>query len=217
MKGIYNLRPPKPKLSFVWDVSIIFRYFENLGENDILSDRDLSHKLVMLLLLLNGQRMNTIMSFDINQMILNKISVTFSPVYPLKHSKKGRKLETFTYRAYDKTNLCIISCLREYLARRKDKVHQDCTQLIITYGKPYKEASIDTVRRWVKDIFKINEIFDFTPHSCRSASTSKAKAINVDITEILKRGCWKNEKTFRSFYDKEIVQPINVEFEKILE
>ena len=27
MIGMFNLRPPKPKLSFVWDVDILFRYF----------------------------------------------------------------------------------------------------------------------------------------------------------------------------------------------
>ena len=29
MAGIFNLRPPKPKLSFVWVVDILFRYFEH--------------------------------------------------------------------------------------------------------------------------------------------------------------------------------------------
>ena len=28
MTEVFNLRPPKPKLSFVWDVDILFRYFE---------------------------------------------------------------------------------------------------------------------------------------------------------------------------------------------
>ena len=28
MNGIFNLKRPKTKLSFVWDVDILFRYFE---------------------------------------------------------------------------------------------------------------------------------------------------------------------------------------------
>ena len=31
--GIFNLRPPKPKLGFVWDVDILFRCFEQQGIN----------------------------------------------------------------------------------------------------------------------------------------------------------------------------------------
>ena len=37
MTGIFNLRPPKPKLSFVWDVDILFRYLEKQGSNTSLS------------------------------------------------------------------------------------------------------------------------------------------------------------------------------------
>ena len=33
MTGVFNLRPPKPKLSFVWDVDIFFKYFEQ-GDNN---------------------------------------------------------------------------------------------------------------------------------------------------------------------------------------
>ena len=29
MTGIFNLRPPNPQLSFVWDVDNLFRYFEH--------------------------------------------------------------------------------------------------------------------------------------------------------------------------------------------
>ena len=54
MKGIYNLNPPKPKLTFVWDVSIMFKYFKNMGDNTKLTDKLLSQKLIMLLLLFGG-------------------------------------------------------------------------------------------------------------------------------------------------------------------
>ena len=54
MTGVFNLRPPKPKLSFVWDVNILFRYFEQQGDNDSLSDKLLTQKLLILLLLLGA-------------------------------------------------------------------------------------------------------------------------------------------------------------------
>ena len=52
MSGVFNLRPPKPKLSFVWVVDILLRYFEQQGDNNALSDKLLAQKLVILLLLL---------------------------------------------------------------------------------------------------------------------------------------------------------------------
>ena len=52
MTGISNLRRPKPKLIFVWDVDILFRYFEQQGDNCLLSDIILTQKLIIQLLLL---------------------------------------------------------------------------------------------------------------------------------------------------------------------
>ena len=48
--GVHNLKPPAPKLSFIWDVSIIFQYFENCGHIGDLSDKILTQKLALFLL-----------------------------------------------------------------------------------------------------------------------------------------------------------------------
>ena len=66
MTGIFNLRPPKPNLSFVWDIDILFRYFEQQGDNCLLSDIILTPKLIILLLLLGVHRLGTIKLFCIN-------------------------------------------------------------------------------------------------------------------------------------------------------
>ena len=90
MTGVHNLRPPKPKLDFIWDVSIVFRHIK-CPDNTVLSDKLLTHKLLILLLLLGGQRMNTIKSFHIYRMFLTDISVTFCPANVLKHSRKSKE------------------------------------------------------------------------------------------------------------------------------
>ena len=58
--GIFNLIPPKPKLSFVMNVDILFRYFEQQGDNRLLSEIILTQKLIILLLLLGALRLSTI-------------------------------------------------------------------------------------------------------------------------------------------------------------
>ena len=91
--------------------------------------------------------------------------------------------------------------------------------LFITNGKPFRVAAIDSMRRWVKELFMETSILkEYTPHTCRSAATSKASQLNVDIAEILKQGCWKNAKIFFSFYKKDIVYdaPEDVDFMIIL-
>ena len=86
MTGVFNLRPPKPKLSFVWDVAILFRYFEQQGDSNSLSDKLLKQKLLILLLLLGAHRISTVKLFSVSNMVLNDLSVTFINTEVLKYS-----------------------------------------------------------------------------------------------------------------------------------
>ena len=77
---------------------------------------------------------------------------------------------------------------------------------MITYGKPYKPASPDSIRRWAKQLFTDAKIRGFTPHSCRAASTNKAMAImNINIEDILRKGCWKNANNFYKVFYRDIL------------
>ena len=49
----------------------------------------------------------------------------------------------------------------------------------------------------------------YKTHSCRSASTNKARDNRVSITDILKRGCWKSQNTFIKFHSKDIINKEN--------
>ena len=92
MTGVFNLRPSKPKVGFVWDVNILFRYFEQQGENNSLSDKLLTQKLVILLLLFGAHRISTAKLFSVSNIVLNYLSVTFIPTEVLIHSRKGKPL-----------------------------------------------------------------------------------------------------------------------------
>ena len=55
VRGVYNLRTPAPKYSYIWDVSVVLEFFRHLPENNLLSLKLLSLKLVMLVALVSGQ------------------------------------------------------------------------------------------------------------------------------------------------------------------
>ena len=111
----------------------MFEYFRSLGDNRQISDKHLSQKLLILLLLLGGQRLNSVFHFTIDRMIISSTSVTFSPEHVLKHSKPGRKLDVFEYRTYSDLNVCVLECLKEYIYRRNDRVDKVQKRLFITY------------------------------------------------------------------------------------
>ena len=118
-KDVFNLRPPRLKLPFVWDVKIVFSYLEEKGLNNILPAKILSQKLLIVLLLLDGQRMNTVFNFKVDNMFINMECTIFSPNKVLKHSKPGRKLDQFTYRSFPQKELCVVHNLQECITQRK--------------------------------------------------------------------------------------------------
>ena len=80
-------------------VAVLIQGLQLKGENGQLPDKGLIQKLLILLLLLGGQIMNTVYFFTEDRMTVIDIEVTFSPNNVLKHSKPGKKLGSFHYRA----------------------------------------------------------------------------------------------------------------------
>ena len=69
LSGVFNLRPPQPKYTFIWDVQTVLEYIEvNWPVNNVLSDKLLSLKLSMLLALASASREIHIRHLDISQM-----------------------------------------------------------------------------------------------------------------------------------------------------
>ena len=186
------------------------------GPNGELSDKILTQKLALFLLLLGCHRVQTLLTFHIDNMIINNISVYFVSTQPLKYSRNRCKLDSFEYRAYGKPDLCVVTCLREYLNRKSNR--RDHKQLIITYGKPYKPASPDPIHGWVKGLFTDAKIWYFTLRSCLAASTSKEMDMNINIEDILRKGCWKNANKFYRFCHRNILyRADDVDFQKIID
>ena len=217
MQGVFNLRPPKTKTGFIWDVKILFDHFNMLGENATLNDTDLTEKTLCLLLLLSGTRMNSVFNFNINEIKITNVGITINPSAVLKHSRQNRKMDVFYYKEFTANDkLCVVKALTEYTKRRANKVDAKINKLFITNKKPYHSASIDTMRNWIKKLFKKAGIHNFSAHSCRSASTSKAAMLKVNLDDLLKMASWSNVNTFRTYYQKEIkdLPDLNIILEK---
>ena len=76
MRGANLLSPPPIRLPGVWDPSVVLDYFNDLGENDELSLRDLTVKCVMLVALASAQRIQTLWLLD-----LQWLTVRFSYMF----------------------------------------------------------------------------------------------------------------------------------------
>ena len=154
-------------------------------------------------------------------MVLNYWSVTFIPTEVLKHFKKGKPLDKFEYRADEDKTLCVVACIKENISRCNKHEGWTTDELIVTHRKPFKWASIDTMRRWIKDNFMLNNIVNCFLHSCQAASSSKPRNIDVNIDEIIRRDCCKNQKNVFKYHDIEIAESVSedvfsVEFAELI-
>ena len=207
MKGYYNIAPPSTRVAYTWDANRVLQYLHSLGENKDLSFPSLCRKLVTLLMMLAGTRVNSLQAFSRDRMSLTSKDCTFIPVGLLKHSRDGYKQDPMIYSSYPHNmRLCPVQVISEYILRRDEYAEANTVSFFVISRKPYSGASKDTLARWIKEVLKAAGIATcFTAHSCRGASTSYASRAKVPLATILKHGDWSNAKTFFKHYCKEIM------------
>ena len=206
LNGFYNIRPPRPKYSHTWDVSIVLKYLITLHPLESLNLKMLTHKLAMLLMLVTGQRCQTIVNLDLN-CLSEGSELVFTFDSPLKHSRPGKSAQAVVLKPYtSNVKLCVVTILRDYISRTAPLRGEE-SRLLISFVKPHKRITTDTLSRWLKFIMQLSgvDISVFHAHSCRSASTSKAQRADVPIDIILQAAGWTNVSTFRNYYNKPVV------------
>ena len=107
---------------------------------------------------------------------------------------------------FEKAELCVIRCLKQYLLITNPLRTEKTTQLSISYMRPHNLLSVDRVSRWLKEFQRLSNIDPsiFTGHSTRTASASKAQQVGSILPDILKSGPWTRKTTFETFCNKPI-------------
>lgn len=207
LKGVYNIRPPIPRYSKIWDVDIVLRYLQKLSPVRHLSLKDLTLKLVMLMALTNAARIHTINMLSVTGLLKLKSEFVLKLDGLVKQSQPGKQFNALHFKAYPPDRrLCVYFVMKEYLKRTKIIRSDTESKLLLSYVKPHNAVSKDTVARWVKTVMARSGIDTnvFKPHSVRSAATSKASAKDVPIDEIMRTAGWSSAGTFQKFYNKPI-------------
>ena len=201
MKGIFELRPSFPKYSATWDVNLAFEYIRK-HDLVLLKLKDLSYRMAFLLCLLSGQRCQTVSKLFLDNMVVNEDKVTFLITEKLKHTRIGSHQKPLEFMAFphDK-RLCIVNLLKEYLQRTANIRGQE-KQLLISFIKPHKAVSRDTISHWIRSFMTSAGVNTdrYGSHSTRAASASHLAAKNFDIKDIMSAVGWSKEETFQKFY-----------------
>ena len=212
LKGMYNKRPQRSRYTCTWDVDIVLTYLQELTPVKKLTLRDLTHKLVMLMLLTSCQRVQTLSTLRTQDLLWSqdKDTAVFRLSQTLKHSKRG-SLGVLTFHSFkEDPRVCVIKALKEYIFRTEDlRKSEDTTQdsLFITTTPPFRGASKASIARWTREVLTASGIETklFKAHSVRGASTSKLADLHVSIQEIMSKAAWKSESTFQKYYHKTLL------------
>ena len=205
VKGVYNERPPAPRYSTTWDVTKVTDYLKTLFPLDQLNLKTLTLKTVMLCALSSAQREQTLCALDLNCTRETLDGFSFVIAERLKTSKPGKSV-TLKFDCLPDKTLCTKCTLAAYISRTKalrgHGPNDFVSKLFISYIKPHKPISTDTLSRWIKLVLASAGIDTsvFKTHSVRGAATSHAYAKSVPIAEILRAADWTNERTFRKYY-----------------
>ena len=127
----------------------------------------------------------------------------------LKTTKPGKHLTNIRIQALVE-NLCPVEHLKQYLDKTST-IRGLHTQLQLSYQKPHRPVSTDTIARWIKVVLTeacINTTV-FSAHSTRAVSISAAHSKGISIDKILATADRSTESTICRFYRKPIVSSLS--------
>lgn len=206
--GITKLRPSKPKYDVVWNPQIVLDHISEWGDNNVLTLEKLTLKLVTLLALITAHRMQTLSLINVQNIEKSTDLIQIKIPDRIKTSKlnKTQPILIIPYFHQDK-RICPASALEDYLEKTKE-LRENETRLFISFKKPYKEVTSQTLSRWIKKTLQDSgvDVNIFDAYSTRHAATSLAKKNGVGIDIIKKCAGWTEKSgTFARFYNCHVV------------
>ena len=157
LREVYNSRPPQPRYTHTWNVSLVLEY--KLGGNKGLSLKALSGKLVFLMALTRANRLSELQALDLCFCYYQHNGVHFkSTGFLTKKRQLGAPLkECFFASSPGDNRLCVVQCLRQYEAVTGGgwRVNPNKPDpLFLSYVKPHKPVMAQRLAHWVKDLLK---------------------------------------------------------------
>ena len=187
MKGVFELRPSFPKYTTAWSISTVFTFIRKSPLSDI-TLKDLSYRTAFLLALLIGQRCRTLSKLSIGNISSSGDKIAFVISEKLKHTRVNSHQKPLEFLYYpNDSNLCIVTHLQKYLDMTKDLRSDSNKQLLISFIKPHRPVSCETISHWIRNFMALAgiDISTYTAHSTQRTSASHLASKNFNIRDIM--------------------------------
>ncbi|XP_053993928.1 uncharacterized protein LOC128884526 [Hylaeus volcanicus] len=208
-KAMSRLRASRPKYSSTWDPKMVLDYLVTLLPNEKMNLRDLSLKLIILLALTTGHRMQTFSLIKLENIQRESNAIEINIPAHIKISSKNRNQPVLVFPFYSANVIvCVASAMECYT--RTVSIRGLVSSLFVSFKKPFGAVGAQSLSRWIKEVLGKSGLDTdiFTAYSTRHASTSAAKRKGLDLDTLRRTGDWTvNSQTFAKFYDLPLLNP----------
>ena len=128
---IGNLRPARPKYNFTWDPQCVLHYFDSRPTNINSSILDISKKLVTLLALTTGYRLQTLRQISIDDIHISSTRITIFVPARIKTTGQRSTQPLLILPFFENSRVCAAHTLIQYLKATKS-THGSVKELFIT-------------------------------------------------------------------------------------
>ena len=131
-------------------MNTVLEHLKTLHPAETLSLKLLSLKIVILMAVLSGQCCQTIHALTTKDMKTSNNKVMFIVNDLLKTTKPGKVCTKSEFLSFDEDpRICVVRYLSEYLGIQRDtkNLSHDHHKLLVSYQKPHRPVSKDTVSR----------------------------------------------------------------------
>lgn len=206
LKGIYKQKPPRAKYHATWDPICVLNYLEKIFLLEETSMKDLTQKMVTLLALITGHRIQTLSKIKISNITRydDRMEIQVSDFIKTSGRQHFQPLLVLPYFT-NNPKLCVASVITAYIERTKNIRPKEMDYLILTHKSPIHPATTQRIGKWIKTTLADSgvNIAHFSAHSTRHATTSAAYRAGVSIETIRKTAGWTDKSnTFNKFYNR---------------
>nr|XP_015837376.1 PREDICTED: uncharacterized protein LOC103314677 isoform X2 [Tribolium castaneum] len=185
LKGIARLRPVRRKYEFTWDPSKVLDFLNNWFPNTNLSLQKLTYKLITLLALITGHRVQTLSLIKLSNILKMDTKIQIRITENIKTSLVTKNEPCLQIPFFnEQPGICAALTLSDYI-QRTAQIRKDVDSLFLTIKSPHKEANKQTLT-----------------HSTRHASSSAALRKGISLDVIHKTAGWSEKsQTFAKTYN----------------
>lgn len=165
-------RPPLPRYEVTWAPNLVLDELKQWGPNEELALDKLSWKLILLLALVTGHRVQTFSLIKIQNIEEKEDRLEIKITERIKTSKVKENrlvLPTLVLPFFQEDVLICPATTLQFYLRKTEQLRGQEEKLFIACKRPFKKVTTQTLSRWIKEGLKMSAIDAelFSAHSTR--------------------------------------------------